>query len=333
MSPMESFRSIWGIGPGRRRFHENLLRYFAGDLDRVEQKLFEIEIMSSRQRKRVFAAEWDVRTREHGLGALGVPDPDLADCFSVRTLESYVRGRLSREDRALVEHHLSCPFCGAQEAALREEIRHRARLSWRERVEEFVGRTLGWLMRPGVWVGLAAAVLVVIAFRGSGDPETTSPAVSTYRGVSDGTATLELFATTPGGEAIRVRDGVAIPSESRLRLRGSNEDIEFARYFAVFSTGPGGEVTWHLPSWEYEIPPQMLELPPGAHEETWTESGSVLLPGRHRLVLIMSHAPVSLSLLKTALTQESRDDMVDISTLVDMVGRRATISLSEIRVR
>lgn len=333
MNLLDRAATALGSRPGRRDFREDLLRYFAGDLDRVERRRFEVEVMSSRFRERVFSAEWDARTREQGFLALGAPDPDLSECFSTLTLGAYARGELSDPDRELIDVHLPCPVCGAQVSAMREEVRQHARTTWTERLQESLGRLMGLLWSPGTAL---TTTMVVVAFLVLRQPwlerSSPSPQRSEYRGISDGIATLNLYAITSDQDSIRVRDGVELPNGVRFSVKGTNQDIERARYFTVFSISSAGEVTWHLPAWDGLIPPSMTELPPDARDATWSEGGPDLPPGLHHVVLLMSFSPTNLSRLEAALKTQSTEP-VDVETLMNLVGHRATISLARVRVR
>ena len=333
MSTFERIASVFGLGLGRRHFHERLLRYFAGDLDPVELRAFEVEILSSRYRRRVFASEYDRRTRTLGLAALASPDPEISECFSVPTLEAYARGRRSRDDRVLVEAHLSCPVCSLQVEGMQRELDPAAVTTWRDRGDELLGRLMGLAIRPGPLVAATAGVLLLVAVERVRPPESTaaSPATaSEYRSVGDGLAALELRAVdgdlrerSLGAEALEAE--VTMSADSRLRVVGENADLEYPRYVALLSLDEHGDIRWHIPSWDGEIPPSMVEVPAGDLSFDRIEPVPSLPPGRHQLVLLLSHTPTNLERIRAELTEDIASDAVEAS-FVDVLGPRSSMT-------
>lgn len=353
MNLVERLTAVLGVGPSQRNFREKMLRYFAGDLDRVERRAFEVEIMSSNVRKRVFAAEYDVRTRDLGLLSLGVADPDLSECFSIQTLEAYARGQLSPEDHRLVDHHLPCPLCGAQIRSLRDEVPHRVEVTWGERLEELLGRLMGLLMRPGSLVAATAAVLmVVVVGKMSPEPQpadaprvkaldpsakavppvATSPKVSAFRSVSDGAASLSVLALTSDGAQIAIdpEEDVRLPIDARLQIRGENTAIEQARYFALFSLDENDQPSWHVPAWDGQIPPGMEPIEPG-QEGVWSQAVPNLAPGHHRLGLLISPERSNLARIRSALTVPP-EGQGPFEALEALTGERSTLVIWQVDV-
>jgi hypothetical protein len=333
MSAFDRIATVFGLAPGRRHFHERLIRYFAGDLDPVELRAFEVEILSSRYRRRVFASEYDRRTRTLGLDALASADPEISECFSVPTLEAYARRRLSRDDRALVEAHLSCPVCSLQVEGMRRELEPSAATTWRDRSDDLLGRLMGLAIRPGPLVAATAAVLLLVAVERMRPQESSAESnatVSMYRSVGDGLAALELRAVD--GD-LRERSlepdpldaTVKVSADSRLRVVGENADLEFPRYVALLSLDEHGSIRWHIPSWDGAIPPSMVELPAGDLSFDRIEPVPSLPPGRHQLVLLLSHTPTNLERIRAELTEDLASDAVEAS-FVDVLGPRSSMT-------
>jgi hypothetical protein len=323
---IDRLTDVFGLGRGRRHFHNRLMRYFAGDLDRVERRAFREEIARSTVRRRVFEAEYDRRTRRFGLLALGAPDPELASCFSILTLESYVQGRLPDEDRTLVESHASCPLCGLQIRALREE--EGRGLTWGERFAELQGRALGWLMRPTVLGAMAtAAVLLAVSprlFLEAPKMRGAAPVASEYRLVDEGARLALRWVTSDGLRQTFDADTTRVAEDARLEVVGTNDDIDAPRYFALFSFDEVDQLTWHIPAWEGDLGPRMMELEPGAEEITFLEAVPSLTPGRHRLVLAWSARPISLERLRAEveLAPHPDDDLAALNQILERLTGR-----------
>jgi len=324
----DRFYTVFGIGPRRRHFNEKLTRYFAGDLDPIERTAFEQEVETSRFRKRVFEAEYDYRTREAGLLALTQSDPDMRECFSMHTLEAFVRGELPPEHRKVVDHHLPCPVCGIQVEALREELPHRVETTWGERFEEAFGRVLGVALRPEGLVAAMAAVLVSVSVAKIELPDDVGMrARSSLRTLGDGTTSLTVEAITSDEETIEIesRDGVTVPHQARLQIRQAGPQLDEPRYFALFSVDRVGAATWHIPTWSGLVPPQMQRISPTQPDQRWIEAEPRLQTGQHQLGLLLSPEPVNLVELRAAL--EGQIGESGLAGLRSILDERATLLL------
>lgn len=307
-----------------------MVRYFAGDLDPVELRAFEMDLAGSALRRRVFAAEYDYRTRNLGMSALEIGDPDLSECFSLTTLDAFVRDRLKSQDHALVAQHLSCPICGAQVEAMRRDVARRARLGWWDWFEEGFGRMLGWVAQPVPIAVSAAAVLAVIATSQGPWTSEKHESASVYRSVGDGLAALDLRVASGGRPARAMRDGIRLSPDSRFRVLGRNLDPEYPRFFALFSVDAQGELTWHIPTWDGLVPPTMVQLPPGEEDYFRLEKEARLGPGTHRVVLLLNHTPANLERIRGQLTGRPDRDLKE--TFVDVLGRKVSLSQWQVEV-
>lgn len=98
-----------------------IARYFAADLDGVERRDLERRLADDAELRGRFDEAYDERTATLGFLAMAGGNPDLRECFSTRTLESYVGGALDREAHAMVQAHLACPICAAQVEGIRRQ--------------------------------------------------------------------------------------------------------------------------------------------------------------------------------------------------------------------
>ena len=158
-----------------------LARLMARDLDRIESAALMKQIEDDDAFKAQYDKAYDEHVDRHGFFSFLPADPDLVDCFSIDTLERFVRGRLSAKEEAVIRAHLPCAICGPQIEHLEEMIR----TSWRpfDRIQPWVDsvrKTFQGRLSP--LVPIVATLAVVGAFLFSMDG--TSPTLA-YKIVSE----------------------------------------------------------------------------------------------------------------------------------------------------
>lgn len=97
-------------------------RHLARDLDRVEERAFLAQLEREWNLREAFTLRYEELVNQRGLFAFAHRNPEVAHCFSVETLERFLRGQLDGLDRQTVESHLSCPLCGLEVRFLRKQL-------------------------------------------------------------------------------------------------------------------------------------------------------------------------------------------------------------------
>lgn len=218
-----------------------LERYFSGDLDAVERGEFEEQLARDPALNARFVETYDARTETLGFRSLVAPSIELAECFSARTLERYVKDELPASARAMVIAHDRCPWCAQQIQALEALVRAPVLRGPRR-----------WFADRKIWataMAVAASLLFVLWLRPAPAPFRADPSL----GVSATILAPRVRAVTGPSLIERSID------EERMRLRiAAVEDCFIGVWVGRESLQPAATTG---------IPPNLVELRKGATME------------------------------------------------------------------
>lgn len=219
-----------------------LERYFSGDLDAVEQREFDETLAANSELNMRFTQMYDARTETLGFRSLTPPSIELAECFSVRTLERFVKNELDAPARAMVIAHDRCSWCAQQ-------IRELEGLEGVAGSVTPIRRSAGkWFVDRQLWAtatAIAASLLFFIWLPPSPGRFRADPALGISATISVPNARSVIG---PPAVARSIEDG-------RVRVRISAVD---SRFIGVWV---GGESI--RPAETTGIPPNLVELGKG----------------------------------------------------------------------